>query len=189
VLYYPVFYAITGVVQGLTGEETLARAKDTFVPLMKRNLLFWIPVQFGTFSYVEENLQIPVLIVCGLVWTVILSVSAGRVTHDASPTSDTKKDDGDGAYPSGAEVAADSSVLVGGASVEANMRELASAESSLAMNGTTTFFFAANFTSYDYDVEEAGSVRTNPSFDDDLAEPTQMLDEQFVRKQRLGKTR
>lgn len=76
-LYYPVFYAITGAVQGLTVEETVQRAKDTFVPLMKRNLQFWIPVQFFAFAFVEENLQIPILIVCGLVWTIILSISAG----------------------------------------------------------------------------------------------------------------
>lgn len=76
-LYYPVFYAVTGAVQGLTIDETMTRAKETFIPLMKRNLLFWIPVQFIAFNFVEENLQIPILIVCGLVWTIILSVAAG----------------------------------------------------------------------------------------------------------------
>ena len=83
-LYYPVFYAVTGAVQGLTVEESITRAKETFIPIMKRNLLFWIPVQFIAFGFVQEDLQIPVLIVCGLVWTVILSISAGA----AKPTSD-----------------------------------------------------------------------------------------------------
>lgn len=78
-LYYPIFYSVTGVVQSLTVAETMTRAKETFIPLMKRNLLFWIPVQFCAFYYVEENLQIPVLTACGLVWTVILSLSAGKV--------------------------------------------------------------------------------------------------------------
>jgi hypothetical protein len=78
-LYYPFFYAITGAVQGLTIEQTIGRAQDTFIPLMKRNLLFWIPVQFGVFGFVEESLQIPILIMCGLVWTVILSIVAGSV--------------------------------------------------------------------------------------------------------------
>ena len=76
-LYYPVFYAITGAVQGLTVEESITRAKETFIPIMKRNLLFWIPVQFVAFGFVEEDLQIPLLILCGLAWTVILSISAG----------------------------------------------------------------------------------------------------------------
>lgn len=82
-LYYPIFYSVTGVVQSLTVEETLIRAKETFVPLMKRNLLFWIPVQFCAFYFVEENLQIPVLTACGLVWTIILSLSAGNVNSSS----------------------------------------------------------------------------------------------------------
>ena len=57
VLYYPIFYSVTGAVQSLTVEETVIRAKETFVPLMKRNLLFWIPVQFCAFYFVEENLR------------------------------------------------------------------------------------------------------------------------------------
>ena len=56
-LYYPIFYSVTGFVQDLTVEQTIDRAKETFVPLMKRNLLFWIPVQFGAFYFVEENLR------------------------------------------------------------------------------------------------------------------------------------
>jgi protein Mpv17 len=78
-LYYPVFYAVTGAVQGLTVHETIQRAQETFVPLMKRNLLFWIPIQFAVFGFCEEPLQIPILIVCGLVWTFILSLVAGSV--------------------------------------------------------------------------------------------------------------
>lgn len=76
-MYYPVFFALTGAVQGLTTEEAILRAKETFVPLMKRNLFFWVPVQFVQFGFVEEGLQIPFLSVCGLVWTFILSVMAG----------------------------------------------------------------------------------------------------------------
>ena len=76
-LYYPVFYAVTGAVQGLTLEQMIDRAKQTFIPLMQRNLLFWIPVQFFVFGFVEESLQISILIVCGLVWTIILSIAAG----------------------------------------------------------------------------------------------------------------
>ena len=79
-LYYPVFYAVTGLVQGLSAEQTIQRARDTFVPLMKRNLFFWIPVQFLVFGFVTDiNLQIPILSVCGLVWTMILSAFAGSV--------------------------------------------------------------------------------------------------------------
>jgi len=76
--YYPVFYTITAFVQGLDKEAAVQRAKDTFVPLMKRNLLFWIPVQFIQFGYIAENLQIPFLSVAGLAWTFIISAFAGN---------------------------------------------------------------------------------------------------------------
>ena len=62
-IYYPVFYTITGILQQLTVEQTIERARETFIPLMKRNLLFWIPVQFLQFGFVEENLQIPFITV------------------------------------------------------------------------------------------------------------------------------
>jgi len=76
-LYYPAFFALTGAVQGLDFEQAVDRAKENFFPLMKRNLLFWIPVQFVQFGFVPEDLQIPFLSVCGLAWTFILSMAAG----------------------------------------------------------------------------------------------------------------
>ena len=82
--YYPVFYTVTAFVQGLDREAAVQRAKDTFVPLMKRNLLFWIPIQFVQFGYVDESLQIPFLSVAGLVWTFIISVFAGNANANAN---------------------------------------------------------------------------------------------------------
>mmetsp|Transcript_25119 Transcript_25119/g.45390 ORF Transcript_25119/g.45390 Transcript_25119/m.45390 type:complete len:307 (-) Transcript_25119:2156-3076(-) len=76
-LYYPAFFALTGAVQGLNTDAAVTRAKDNFLPLMKRNLMFWIPVQFIQFAFIQEDLQIPFLSVCGLAWTFILSVNAG----------------------------------------------------------------------------------------------------------------
>ena len=76
-LYYPVFFSLTGFLQGISPEAALERAKENFIPLMKRNLLFWIPVQFVQFGFIDEQLQIPFLSVAGLCWTFILSVAAG----------------------------------------------------------------------------------------------------------------
>jgi hypothetical protein len=75
--YYPVFFALTGVIQGLSVSGSISRAQENFLPLMKRNLLFWIPVQFVQFGYIQEDLQIPFLSICGLAWTFILSTTAG----------------------------------------------------------------------------------------------------------------
>lgn len=82
-LYYPVFFSLTGFVQGLTAEQAWERAQQNFVPLMQRNLLFWIPVQFIQFGFIEEQLQIPFLSVAGLCWTFILSVAAGNASASA----------------------------------------------------------------------------------------------------------
>ena len=62
------------VLQGLSAEGTEEQAKKKFIPLMKRNLLFWIPMQFG---FVEVGLQFPFLSLCGLMWMVILSAMVG----------------------------------------------------------------------------------------------------------------
>ena len=76
-LYYPVFFTFTGYMQGLNVQEGMERAKQNFVPLMKRNLLFWIPVQYVQFCYLPTDLQIPFLSCAGLGWTFILSIMAG----------------------------------------------------------------------------------------------------------------
>jgi len=85
-LYYPVFFTLTAYIQGLTAPQGLERAKENFLPLMKRNLLFWIPVQFIQFGYIPSDLQIPFLSVAGLCWTFILSVAAGSAKSYAAPS-------------------------------------------------------------------------------------------------------
>lgn len=83
-IYYPLFFSLTGYVQGLSIDATIDRAQTTIIPLLKRNWTFWIPVQYFQFGYVDEPLQIPFLCVVGLAWTFILSVAAGSVkTYDA----------------------------------------------------------------------------------------------------------
>ena len=82
--YYPVFFGLTGFLQGLSPGASLDRAKEMFIPLMQRNLLFWIPVQFIQFTYIDEQLQIPFLSVAGLCWTFMLSAVAGSAAKTAS---------------------------------------------------------------------------------------------------------
>ena len=84
-IYYPVFFSLSGFVQGLSVSAALQRAKDKFIPLMKRNLAFWIPIQFFQFGFLPEDLQISFLCVAGLCWTCILSVAAGSTTTPTTP--------------------------------------------------------------------------------------------------------
>lgn len=84
--YYPVFFSLTGFLQGLTASQALERAQEKFLPLMKRNLLFWIPVQFVQFGFIPTDLQIPFLSAAGLCWTFILSAFAGNASAATKST-------------------------------------------------------------------------------------------------------
>ena len=92
-IYYPVFFTLTGVIQNLSPEAAWDRARDNFLPLMKRNLLFWIPMQFIQFEYVPIDLQIPFLSVCGLAWTCILSLAAGSTAKYSGSNTELSQDD------------------------------------------------------------------------------------------------
>jgi hypothetical protein len=78
-LYYPAFFILTAAINGLGPHAAWNRAQENFIPLMKRNLLFWIPVQFIQFGFIPTDLQIPFLSCAGLAWTCILSIYAGSV--------------------------------------------------------------------------------------------------------------
>jgi Mpv17 / PMP22 family len=87
--YYPIFFTLTGMLQGLTIPQMIQRAQENFIPLMKRNLLFWIPIQYIQFSSISDELQIPFLSVCGLLWTFILSIRAGSTKQYSSASNDS----------------------------------------------------------------------------------------------------
>merc|ERR1712087_658818 len=59
---------------------------------MKRNLLFWIPVQYVQFGYVPTWVQIPFLSAAGLGWTFILSVLAGSARGYSNDDPDRETD-------------------------------------------------------------------------------------------------
>ena len=77
IVYYPLFFAITGIVQGLSLKDSFERAQEQFVPLMLRNWLFWIPAQFVQFNFLPIEWQVPYTCAMGLAWNVILSAIAG----------------------------------------------------------------------------------------------------------------
>ena len=78
IIYYPLFFGVTGAVQGLTASASLARARANFVSLTLRNWKFWIPAQLAQFAFLGEEWQVPYTCVMGLVWNIILSAAAGE---------------------------------------------------------------------------------------------------------------
>jgi hypothetical protein len=77
-LYYPIFFTFTGLMQGLNWPATLKRGLQNFIPCWKRNLLFWIPTQYFMFGLVATAWQIPFVCVMGILWSTILSATAGN---------------------------------------------------------------------------------------------------------------
>mmetsp|Transcript_32982 Transcript_32982/g.94732 ORF Transcript_32982/g.94732 Transcript_32982/m.94732 type:complete len:311 (-) Transcript_32982:69-1001(-) len=77
-LYYPIFFTFTGYMQGLKPKEIINRAKTSFLPCWKKNLMFWIPTQMIMFGLIDEKWQIPFACVMGMLWSSILSVTAGN---------------------------------------------------------------------------------------------------------------
>eukprot|EP00316_Scyphosphaera_apsteinii_P010007 CAMPEP_0119318556 /NCGR_PEP_ID=MMETSP1333-20130426/46757_1 /TAXON_ID=418940 /ORGANISM="Scyphosphaera apsteinii, Strain RCC1455" /LENGTH=249 /DNA_ID=CAMNT_0007324757 /DNA_START=129 /DNA_END=878 /DNA_ORIENTATION=+ len=90
-VYYPLFFSLTGIVQGLTVDETYARGKEKFFPLIQRNLQFWLPVQIIQFEFVPEELQVTWVAAFGLVWKIILSTIAGNAKADIACASDAEE--------------------------------------------------------------------------------------------------
>jgi hypothetical protein len=56
-VYYPLFFSVTGYVQGLSSKEAMVRAKRDFPKLLRRNVVFWVPVQISQFALIPENWQ------------------------------------------------------------------------------------------------------------------------------------
>ncbi|EOD14505.1 hypothetical protein EMIHUDRAFT_461485 [Emiliania huxleyi CCMP1516] len=78
-VYFPLFWLCTGVIQGLSLGETVSRARAGFRKLYSRSLLYWLPVQCVQFSLVPQRYKVVFLSVAGLLWTTLLSVVAGSV--------------------------------------------------------------------------------------------------------------
>lgn len=72
-VYMPLFFAVTGSLADLNLDESTDRAKNMYIPLLKRNYFYWLPVQFFQFLVVPSEYQILFISCASLVWTVILS--------------------------------------------------------------------------------------------------------------------
>ena len=89
-LYNPLYFGITGPMQGLTARETLQRFRERFPSLFGLSLLFWFPVQYGQFACVPTRYKVPFICMASLVWNTILSALAGSAaSHRSAPATKT----------------------------------------------------------------------------------------------------
>ena len=87
-VFYPMYFTVTGMVQGLSLDQTLARARSCFTTLFGFNLCFWLPVQLTQFGLVPARYKVPFICVAGLIWNVILSALSGSVSKYRGSCSD-----------------------------------------------------------------------------------------------------
>ena len=90
IVYYPLFFGITGYVQNLDTEASLQRAKTQFTTLCVRNWKFWIPANFLQFCLLPNEWQVPYTCAMGFIWNVILSASAGDACVEAAAAPSSK---------------------------------------------------------------------------------------------------
>jgi hypothetical protein len=86
-VYMPLFFAFTGLISGLDVNQSVARARSLYFPILRRNYFFWFPVQFIQFLLVPIDFQIPYVSAASLVWTIILSSIGGGSTAPTAPSS------------------------------------------------------------------------------------------------------
>lgn len=72
-VYMPLVFAVTGSLAKLDLDASIDRAKNMYIPLLKRNYFYWLPVQFFQFLVVPADYQILFVSCASVVWTVILS--------------------------------------------------------------------------------------------------------------------
>ena len=86
-IYYPLFFGITGAVQGLNLRQVMERARRQFLALQMRNWAFWLPAQYFQFVFLPIEKQVLFTCIAGLVWNIILSALAGSARSRDSTVS------------------------------------------------------------------------------------------------------
>ena len=80
-VYYPLFFAVTGVFQGLSVREAWSKFVAQFPRIYGLNLLFWFPVQTVQFTLIPPRYKVPVICAAAFVWSTLLSVLVGSATR------------------------------------------------------------------------------------------------------------
>ncbi len=80
-LYLPLFLLLSGVTRGMGLRSIVAEARRKYVPLLRWNWAFWLPVQCAFFALVPDDLLVPFTCVAGLLWSRVLSTLVYATQH------------------------------------------------------------------------------------------------------------
>jgi len=96
-VFYPLYFSLTGLLQGLSVNQTWRRARKNFRTIFGCNLCFWLPVQLVQFALVPSRYKVPYVCLAALLWNMILSALSGSVCawrgKGTAAASTTREDD------------------------------------------------------------------------------------------------
>jgi len=72
-LYLPYYFLVSGMVKGHSPRAIVASARRRYLPLLRRNWAFWVPVQFSFFTLVDPQHLVLATCLAGLAWNALLS--------------------------------------------------------------------------------------------------------------------
>ena len=72
-LYYPLFFLLSGLSRGMGLQSTFMDARRNYVPFILSNWRFWLPVQAVLFACVSAEFLVLATCLAGVVWNFILS--------------------------------------------------------------------------------------------------------------------
>jgi len=81
--FFPLFFGVTGVVQGLSRDASLKRLRENYLPMCLKSVRFWFPIQILQFLFVPLDWQVSTIQFISFVWNMILSSLQGSCNDDS----------------------------------------------------------------------------------------------------------
>jgi len=96
-VFFPLFFAVTGCVQGLSAAQSMQRLRENYLPMCWSSMKFWVPVQIAQFLWLPLKWQVSCVQAVSFVWNMVLSSLCGNCNEDscALPRYDGDDDDDD----------------------------------------------------------------------------------------------
>ena len=83
IVFFPLFFGVTGAVQGLNSGASWQRMRENYVPMCWSSFKFWFPVQIITFLMLPLKWQASCTQAVSFVWNYILSSLVGSCNDDS----------------------------------------------------------------------------------------------------------
>jgi len=82
-IFFPLFFGVTGAVQGLTHAASWQRMRENYLRMCWHSLMFWFPIQIVQFLVLPLEWQATSVQAISFVWNMILSSLAGSCNDDS----------------------------------------------------------------------------------------------------------